>query len=174
MLVSAGSGLDAMVKQLFRDAIPRLITVDETVARGWRKFITRQLRSGDGSSVSSAVEFLTRVLVAPSQQQKVIDEYVQDLTGGSLQSVDELAKACAALDISSSVFRKEKGRLRTIFQIRNEIVHGLDINFDAPRRNRHSRQQGKMIGYSNILLATAESILSLVSKKLKSIEEGDT
>lgn len=171
MLVFAGAGLDAMTKQLFRDALPILVDLDETVANELEKFVTRQLKGeSDILSLSTGASFLANVLVAPNSQEHLLDQYIQSLTGGSLQSVTELHRASSALGIKSKVFKTSKKELQTIFHIRNQIVHDLDINFAEARRNRHIRRIKDMIYYSNVLLSTGESILTNVSNKFKELE----
>jgi len=171
MLVFAGAGLDAMTKQLFRDALPLLVDLDEAVANELEKFVSRQIK-GENDILPSATgaSFLAKVLVAPNSQEHLLDQYIQSLTGGSMQSVAELRRASNALGIRSKVFKTSEKQVQAIFHIRNQIVHDLDINFAEARRNRHIRRIKDMISYSNVLLAIGESILANVSNKFKELE----
>jgi hypothetical protein len=91
MLVMATAGLDAMSKQLIRDALPDLLKKSERALNTFEKFIARRLTSDqDASEKSAANRFLARVLSRPSPQAQLTEEYVQDLTRGSLQSTEAL------------------------------------------------------------------------------------
>lgn len=167
MLVLAAAGLDASTKQLFRDALKALVKVDPAVADELQKFVARQIR-GDPSSVEIVAghNFLARILVAPSQQTQVIEEYILALTGESLQSTSELMKAASALGISDEPVKTARSTLDAIFKIRNQIIHELDIDFAAQRRNRHSRTMGQMITHCNKLLMLGQHFIEQVSEKL--------
>jgi len=130
MLVMAAAGLDSMLKQLIRDAMSALVKVSPPVREGLEKFVTRSIR-GDAESLESlsGSKFLGRVLAAESPQTQVIEEYIRDLTGGSLQSAPELAKTTAALGLSR--VKVDVHRFEEVFDIRNKIIHELDINLDG-------------------------------------------
>ncbi len=167
MLVMAAAGVDSMVKQLIRDTLPALVAVDTDVKRGLEKFIGKQIRGeGDSSGVLVGKDFLARVLAAPSQQSQVIEEYIDDLTQGSLQSPSELDRVAAALGLPQQVLGIDRKLLKTIFGIRNEIIHELDINLDAERRRRNLRRSSDMISYTDALLKVAENMRDAVEKKL--------
>lgn len=167
MLVMTASGLDAMTKQLIRDALPLLARFDDKVKAELEKFTTRQLK-GDGNELGSSRvrDFLARVLIAESQKEQVVIEFIDFLTSGSLQSAQEIIRAANALGLTSDDLKLDSQDLKPIFDIRNQIIHELDIAFDAPRRNRYTRQRSQMISYSNFLLEYAENILGVVLAKI--------
>ena len=111
-------------------------------------------------------DFLARVLAAPSHQSQVIEEYIDDLTQGSLQSPSELDRVAAALGMPQQALGTDRKVLKTIFGIRNEIIHELDINLDAERRRRNLRRSSDMIAYTDALLKVAENMRDAVEKKL--------
>ena len=168
MLVMAAAGLDSMLKQLIRDALPGLVKASQPVRDGLEKFVTRSMR-GDAESPDqlSAAKFLGRVLAAESQQAAVIEEYIRDLTGGSLQSATELARITAALALTD--VKVDHARFRDIFAIRNKIIHELDINLDADRRKRNLRGRNPMMKHANALLEIGEQILREVDGRLASV-----
>ncbi len=51
MLVSAASGLDAMTKQLIREALPIIIQIGKEALAELEKFVTRRLRDGTDDSL---------------------------------------------------------------------------------------------------------------------------
>jgi hypothetical protein len=170
MLVMAAAGLDSMIKQLIRDVLPTLVKIDDKVQKGLETFVSRQLRR-DSEDISGTTmnKFLARLLVAESHQQQVIREYIESLTGASLQSAEEVMKASFALGLDPTKQGINSDQLKEIFDIRNKIIHELDINFDAPRRNRQSRSRNKMIDYTNLLLHIGESMIIGVSEKIRSV-----
>ena len=95
---------------------------------------------------------------------QVIEEYVLDLTGASLQSAPELAKTAAALGLPKTVV--DVTRLTEIFGIRNKIIHELDINLDSERRKRTLRGREPMMKHTKALLQVGEDILMGVDRQL--------
>ncbi len=165
MLVMAAAGLDSMLKQLIRDAMPELVRRDETVRGGFEKFITRSVRGDvDKPESTAGSRFLARLLAAPSHQQQAIEEYIGELTGGSLQSAAELSRATGALALAS--VKIDHSALQPIFDVRNKIIHELDINLEGDRRKRNHRALTTMKDHANKLLELAEQILREVDEKL--------
>ena len=168
-LVFAAGGLDVTVKELIRDSLKKLASFDEDVAAGFEKFTQRQLRSDlalTGSSDPS--KFLAQILVSTSPYERLIEKYIYDLTGSSLQSVDELFKAASALDISDAFIKEHQTKLKEAFNVRNSIIHELDINFEAGvgQRQRKSRTKSKLEEYSNLMLKVAEDFIKQTEAKL--------
>jgi hypothetical protein len=60
----------------------------------------------------------------------------------------------------------DKRQLRRIFATRNKIVHELDIDFSAARRNRVQRTVKEMVEMTNNLLELSQRIVELVRKKV--------
>ena len=162
MLVMTGAGLDSALKQIIRDALPTILNTDEDAKKELVTFVARKLPS----DASADNKFLARVLAAKSQQTQVIDEYVYELTGQSLQSAQELMKATKALGINPTAVGIDDRVLTPIFKIRNKIIHELDINFDHPVRNRQTRSRRDMCDHANKLLEVAEKLLLQVATKV--------
>ena len=157
--------MDSMIKQLIRDALPRLARADETVREELEKFISRSIR-GDPSLAepANAAKFLARVLTADSPQGQVIEEYIRELTGGSLQSASELNRVTAALGVRA--IELDQNALREIFDVRNKIIHELDIDLAGDRRLRHDRGVNDMTRFTTTLITTAQRVLQAVHEKL--------
>jgi hypothetical protein len=164
MLVMAAAGLDSMLKQLIRDALPSLVRADDSVREELEKFIARSIRGEAEIPESGSAKFLARVLASESPQAKVIEAYIQELTGGSLQSVAELSRVTAALGARGVAI--DQRLLKPIFDVRNRIIHELDINLDGDRRRRHDRGIDDMKRSANVLLEIAENILRAVDERL--------
>lgn len=166
MLVTAASGLDATTKQLIKDALPSLLQWDDSALQGLQGFVERRIKKQpDTPDELSGARFLSKILTAPAIQQSLIVEYIEALTGGSLQSLNELHKAVDALAITIDSLRHDKERFKLIFATRNKIIHELDINLEARYRNRNVRNEKEMREYTDKLIQTAGEILRAVNKK---------
>ena len=169
MLVFAGAGLDACAQQLVRDALPRLV-VEHTDARdALTAFAARRLRRQGDSEVGGVdARFLAELLLG-DPEQNLIEALIDDLTGSSMQSVEELKRVAAHLGV---VGDKELmaciESVRNAFGVRNRIAHDMDINFfDSKRRSRTARKRADMVRDSNSLLAAAEALVLAVDRVLQ-------
>ncbi len=168
-VVFAAAGLDAVVKELIREAIRALAEHEPDVQKELETFVQRQLR-GDSDEADATVgrKFLASILVSNSPQKRLIDEYILELTGSSLQSVSQLHKAAKALGLAAADVGIRNDELRPIFDARNKMIHELDVNLDktAARRNQNSRTTDSMKNWSDKLLFVAEELVKGVEKKL--------
>ena len=167
MLVMAAAGLDSMLKQLIRDAVPVLVGGDDRVREGLEKFVARSVRGDSEGDDLGGTMFLAKILTSGNSQTAVIEQYIRSLTGGSLQSAEELSRTVAALGLQK--VRIDHGTLRPIFQARNRIIHELDINLDGDRRKRNHRGLEDMRKHAKTLLDVAEQILGEVEQKVSQI-----
>jgi hypothetical protein len=171
MLVMAAAGVDAMVKQLIRDTLPKLARNDDSVRDKLQAFISRRLRDEDDSAEGpqrSRRDFLAKVLASSSHQDSVLQEYVAWLTQGSLQSEKELFRIAEAFGIVPKDLAASN-TLDAVFKIRNKIIHELDIEgFQRGplQRLRNTRNRAEMVKHTNTLLMTAQRMRDLVDKKL--------
>lgn len=87
---------------------------------------------------------IARYLTSPDPRTKLIEDYIYELTGSSLQSADQVQSTAGALGIDESALRKAISGLRTLFTTRNEISHELDLQeLSKPGdRTRRSRAMG--------------------------------
>jgi hypothetical protein len=168
MVVMAAAGLDATAKQLVLDAIPILAKRSDKVRKGLEAFVARSIRGGEEVQEGLAgSKFLAKVLTAPSTQDAVLDAYIRDLRGGSLQSPEEVFRVAAALGCDGITL--DASRLKTIFDIRNEVVHELDIDLTTKGRKRTHRGLDDMMKHANYLLQLAEDLLGSVDTALASV-----
>ncbi|HPC94246.1 MAG TPA: HEPN domain-containing protein [Sedimentisphaerales bacterium] len=169
-LVFAAAGLDSMLKQLIRETIKELAESDPQVQTELEKFVQRQIRGGsEDSETIPGHKFLAGVLVAASPQDRIIEEYIQELTGSSLQSVDQLFKTTTALGLDAKKIGLDRAALKNAFDVRNEIIHELDVNLQTARgtKSRQNRTKPELEGHVNNLLKVAERILKAVEDELK-------
>jgi len=171
MLVMAGAGLDAMAKQLIADSLPVLVIHDVKVRGGLEKFIERRISSStEGIDMASGARFLARALSDRSPQSQLVEDYIVELTGGSLQAVEGLHRVCQALGLSSAEAHIDKTKMAQVFKVRNRIIHEFDMDVTGNRRKRIQRRQADMISHVEALFHIAEEILKEINTKLEQTE----
>jgi len=173
MLVFACAGLDSMLKQLIQDALPMIAQRDGKARQELQKFVARKLgrASGDDLPVQLDTSFLTSLLIAESPQSACADALVQELTGRSLQSLQEVRRVVAHLALDWQSIVNDEDSVIDALQARNQITHEMDIDLAAPRRNRFQRKVRATIAMSNSVLQLAEKILVLVDGKLGELDQ---
>ena len=165
-VVMAGACIDSCLKQLFADCLGDLIPRDSGVKHEFETFAERALRR-TGSDLGIDCRLLARALTSPQPLEFLSEAYVYDLTGASLQSPDQLFAACRALGLHPERdIKLNRRELSGVFDARNQIVHEMDIDFDAPRRNRFQRRIEDTIKMANDLLSVSERIVEKVHNKL--------
>lgn len=139
-IVFTGAGLDSMLKRLIRDTLPALLESSGQAHEKFEAFAAQRLGTGE---IADA-KMLARYLTSADPRARLIDDYIYDLTGSSLQSAEEVGKAAGALGINDPVLRKSIDELKPLFVARNEISHELDLQeLDRPGdRRRRSRAMG--------------------------------
>ena len=166
--------MDSMTKQLIRDALPVMVATLPSARRSIEPMLARHLRRGsvesaaDDGSPPSAIDpkRLARILLADSPRAGLTTLLIDDLTSGSLQSVEELLKAIAYFGLKPEHLHTEKATLQKIFECRNKIIHEMDIDFEQPNRNRFPRRKSDMVEYAAVLLSVSNSILTGVDEQL--------
>lgn len=168
-LIFAAAGLDSIVKELIKGSIKNLAAKDAEVQRGIEVYARRQLKDDkDGALGKNSANFLAKILVSSSPYNQLIDDYTMDLTGGSLQSVDELFRSASALGIKVPIINTKSRDLKEIFEIRNKIIHELDVRFDVNhgQKARNSRTKKGLDEMSDLLITVAEEYIKEVDRKL--------
>lgn len=140
-VVFTGAGLDATLKQLIRDSLPRLLESSSQAHDKFERFAADKLGTGEIADTRAIARYLT----SPDPRSRLIEDYVYDLTGSSLQSADQVQTTAGALGIEDGILRKRISGLRMLFVARNEISHELDLQeLSRPGdRTRRSRQMLK-------------------------------
>jgi hypothetical protein len=170
MLVFAGAGIDAMLKQLIRDALSTLSSEDTNVRAKLEEFAEARIRASlDRAEPTSGSKFLASLLADENPRERLVEAYVQNLTGGSLQSIAELSRSLAALGLLPDPIVSAEPRLREAFLVRNKIVHELDINFEHPKRNRQTRPMDEMVELTNAILRVARAALIAVDERVAAL-----
>jgi len=169
MIAYAGAGLDASLKQLIRDTVRDLIRTRDDCRKKFLEFTKRYLVA-TGATPSIDIGRLTDVLTDDRVPQEVLfEKYEWELTGDSLQSVEQVEKVCGALGVSDKELRMriKGGTLDRMFKARNEIVHELDLNSEGGRTSRSLKDART---YAVEALSVAQLIINEVAKLLPSKE----
>ena len=165
MLVMACAGLDAGLKQVIRDALPLLVQTNSDAQSGLEKFVERQVR-GEEADFGTNAKYLAKLLASSSPYKRVVESYINALTGDSLQSADQLFKAINALGLDPKPLRVDKGALKPAFEARNQIIHELDIDLEGERRKRLLRGMDEMIGWTDQILTLTRAIIEATDKMI--------
>lgn len=163
MLTFACAGLDSLVKQLIKDALPDVINCNEAAERTFRTDIERRIRRGEEIDH----RLLADVLTQKKPRDRLIEILVSDLTSQSLQSKDQLLRVGSFFDIQSNSITNDPNGLARIFTARNQIVHEMDIDFSPTNRNRRSRTKQNMVAATNEIFRVSKVFLEEVDHKLK-------
>jgi len=151
-----------MVKQLVRDTLGLILTKQEGAQRQFTGFIQSRLRREEQVDI----RFLAEALAAERPMMHLRAELVRELTGASLQSVDQLLKVAASFAIPADEITKDPKHLRTVFEARNQIAHEMDILFGQPNRGRRQRARKTMHEYTKLVLSVGKSFYTAVEKRL--------
>lgn len=120
-IVFAGSGLDAVLKQLIEDTLLRV--VDRSVAA------KKLLATFGARLVDDEPATAKRILAASDRDSAIKAQYLEHLTRGSLQATSELKRVRDALGLAG-IARLDDAALEgfeEFFLARNQIVHELDL-----------------------------------------------
>jgi hypothetical protein len=163
MLVLACAGLDAATKALIRVALPELADRSAAVQAKLDEFAERML--SEAGVVSPRA--LARVLAhEKSPRTAIVEQMTFDMTGGSLQSADQLLSVCASFAIQDNALTQQIVGLKEVFVSRNQIVHEMDLTSGQDRWKRRLRSMSPMIGMTDRVFAAGQEIINRVGEAL--------
>ncbi|MEV6738629.1 hypothetical protein AB0N14_17540 [Streptomyces sp. NPDC051104] len=137
-LVFSSSGLDACLRRLLRDALPVLVNGNTDAEGRFKAFVNEQLNG------AKAPKHIRTALIDRDPRSRLIESYVDALTGSSLQQVSDLRKVRDALGIASAAITDTViEKLGPFFAARNEVAHELDL-VDPSGRGTTTRRGRKM------------------------------
>ena len=166
-LVMSCAGMDGSLKQGIRGCLQHLLDTDDQVRDGFEKFIRKRIGGeSDILEMGGSAKFLARILADSSPRDRLIEEYIRELTGESLQSAEEVMRTVAALGMDHKALKLDIPRLKDTFQLRNEIIHELDIGLDAPKRKRKVRSQSDLLDSTDFILDVTRTVLRELNKKV--------
>ena len=166
-LVMSCAGMDGALKQAIRDCLQHLLDMYPSVREGFEKFIRKRISwDGDDAEARGGAKFLADVLADSDPRKRLVEAYIRELTGDSLQSVDEVLRTVAALGMDKKELKLDVPRLKEIFQHRNKIVHELDIDLDALKRKRVAVPQAKFVDRIDYVLDVTRMILQQLNERI--------
>lgn len=167
MLVMCCAGFDGCMKQLLRDSLPRMLESDEAVRSKFEEYLVKELRTDDERGAKSAAKYLAAALASSKPFQYAVEAYIRFLTGDSFQSPARVCEVAAALAISKEEIGLDLKRLKQLFDVRNQIIHELDIAIHTTSRLRVSRGMNDMLDHVDEIMRLGSLFLHAVDKKLK-------
>jgi len=156
-----GAGLDATLKELIKEALPTVLEKSSVAQEQFRDFVERHL-AGEPSAIPRK---LSSLLTVADARKALIDRYVAELTGDSLQSSDQLLKSARSLGIAQAHLIANKAQLNQFFRARNEIVHELDLQHTTKPgdSSRRSRKLGATVADCDLIFRTAQAFIDDVA-----------
>ena len=167
-VVMTCAGMDGALKQGIRDCLPHLLNNYDSVRKEFENFIRKRISNEDDAfNTGGGTKFLAQVLADDvSPRHRLTEEYIRHLTGGSLQSSEEVFRTIAALGIDQAKIKRHIPRLRQVFVLRNKIIHELDIDLDALKRKRKVRSKVDLLESADHVLKITRLILLELNMKL--------
>ncbi len=159
-LVMCCAGLDASLKQAIRDCFEITLESSKLARENFEKFIRRRISGeSDVLELTGGTKFLSQILADREPRKRLVEEYIRELTGESLQSAEEILRAAAALGIEGKKLQLDVARLKLVFSIRNKIIHELDVDLNVPIRKRAVRSQYDLFDNADYVLQTIGYLL---------------
>ncbi|MEO1008289.1 MAG: hypothetical protein AAFX79_06960 [Planctomycetota bacterium] len=158
-IVFVGAGVDACLKQSIKDALEDAIAAFPEAQDGFCKFVERRLK---GESQIAIARELSETLVSLRPREHLLKKYQRSLTGSSLQSLGEIQKIFEVFGCNK-LSKSHEAEIKKALEIRNKIIHELDMDFESPNRNRTSRR------WRDIILA-CEALQKVAIELIKSID----
>ncbi|MFX0197949.1 MAG: hypothetical protein ACFFCW_17655 [Candidatus Hodarchaeota archaeon] len=162
MLTFASAGLDSLVKQLIRDALPVVIDSNVGANEMFKSYIERRLKRGEEVDH----RLLADVLGDKEPRSRLVQVLISDLTSQSLQSTDQLLRVAAFFDIPSNQLTRDPDNLSQIFRARNQIIHEMDVDFTQSNRNRRPRARQTMARFTNEIFRVSNAFLEEVDSRI--------
>jgi hypothetical protein len=158
MVVLAGAALDATTKRIIRDALQDIVVRVPSSLVEARKFVKRQLLE---NLSAKGGDYLAEALLSESPRKRVVEFAIEEITGDSLQSVEQLEKASRFLGVNVGA-----PALKPAFEARNQIIHEMDATLGTAGKKRRQRKRKEMWTFAKVLLGAASELLRKVDEQL--------
>jgi hypothetical protein len=176
MLIFACAGLDIFVKQLIRTKLSKLINADKAAEAKFKEHVRRGLKKDDKEVLNT----VALALIDRNPRDIFLADYLESMTGDSLQSVDELCRVSEASGLNTKlIFDAEKRNiLRDAFTVRNQIIHEMDITVsnEGPKktghRTRRQRRADVMEKHTKAILDLAQQLFTAYKNKFEEFKIG--
>lgn len=167
-VVFAGAGVDAVLKQTLRAAVPVQIKRSAGAREKYVDFVSRQIQDNRGIDA----KVLARLLVSDTPQDDLLGSYIEFLTGSSLQSRTQVTSSLAALGLQADrELFKDASNLDDLFRTRNQIAHEMDMTpAGAEGRGKRTRRDRAIQRYVDMChqgLNYSQRVLNRLESDLK-------
>lgn len=173
MLVFACAGLDVFLKQLLKTKLATLAKIDPAAKGKFKEFVKRGMKRDERELMNT----LAFALISDNPQEDLLNEYLKELTRDSLQSMDQLRIVCdaAGLDTKAIFTENNQSVLKAAFDVRNQIIHEMDINLSLPTgspgyRTRRQRKYPNMEMHIKNILTFAQDFFTDFREKFLQLE----
>jgi hypothetical protein len=164
----AGAGVDATLKALLRDALPKLV-LEHTESASAVKSFAKTLFDEKPKAAS-------KMLVADDPTSTLHDAFEQHQTKGSLQATADLKQARTALGLPAAGALSDESidELEMAFAARNQIIHELDLKTPSGRGDwaKHSRTMTASVAQIDQLFAITVAFVQRTDALLASVPVG--
>jgi hypothetical protein len=161
-LLFAAAGLDAMAKQLIRDALELTHKKEIGSHQEFSNYVQSRLMKG----TSLDIKYVTQALLADHPKTFLREELVRELTSNSLQSKDQLLRVASYFAIPADEVVSDLKKLKNVFDARNQIAHEMDVLLGQTNRSRRPRTYETMQDYTSFILHVSCSFYSAVAKRV--------
>ncbi|WP_216209768.1 hypothetical protein [Amycolatopsis aidingensis] len=165
-IVFTSAGLDACLRRLLRDALPALIEGGGKPQGRFKGHIIETRLIGNPAKETKAA------ITDPDPRTRLIELYVEDLAGSSLQGYTDLIRVRDALGLTDATLADEHlEALKDFFAARNEIAHELDLLDPTGRgdRGRRHRDMGTVGNQCDRVIHVIEDFLRATASALKAL-----
>ena len=177
MLVVARAGLDAVVKQLIKDTLPKIIMIDSSgndARKEFTKYVERRIKKSNTEVVENRipqidVSFIATVLTSPNPKAKLFNYLQEYLSNDSLKNRDQLLRVAAHFAITTDEVLKDFDVTKIAFDARNDIIHEMDVNLKGSKQGRKKRRvrgAPDMVKYTENVLSIGACFINSVEHKI--------
>jgi hypothetical protein len=152
-IVFTAAGVDACLRTLLHDALGTLLAVDGRAHGAFKGYLYRNRLAGNLSETTKAA------VTSVDPREALIELYVRDLTGTSIQSWKDLMRVRDALGLTEAHLEDAALQMyEPFFVARQQVVHELDLvdpsgKGSRGRRPRDLPEVGKQCSDTLLMLA---------------------
>jgi hypothetical protein len=134
-IVFTAAGVDSCLRTLLHDALETLLAVDGAAHGAFKKHLYSSRLSGELTKATKTA------VTAVNPRAALIELYVQDLTGTSIQSWQDLSRVRDALGLAGTAHLDDAvlQMYQPFFNARHQVVHELDLVDPSGKGSRGRR-----------------------------------
>lgn len=173
MLLFACSGLDSSIQNAVCDSLRRVvfeskIRGEDLMRNKLRDFAASEIEDKQSGNIKAIS--VVELLLAESPHEALIEKYINSFVGKghSLQSFEALATVCDKIGLNKALCVSRKEELLAAFDVRNSIVHNMDVRFTEGKKPNHiARKKDEIVHHTRVVLQVGLGMLTAINEKLK-------